>query len=95
MITAFALIKGRPDRVADLAGELAELDGVYEAYSVTGDVDIVAIIRVRDHDQLADVMTMHVARLEGIVSTRTLLSFRVFRRKDIEASFGIGVDDPD
>lgn len=88
MITAFSLITARPDRIADLARELADVDGVYEVYSVAGDVDIVAVIRVHDHDQLAETVTGPMAHLDGIVSTRTLLAFRAYGERDIAAAFG-------
>ena len=71
MIAVFALIKAEPARIADLAGELTEIDGVAEVYSVAGDVDLVAVIRVRHHDDLADVVTRHLAALPGIIETRT------------------------
>lgn len=91
MITAFVLIDARPDRIAALAEELADIEGIYEVYSVAGDVDIVAVVRVRDHDELAEVVTREVARLEGIVTTRTLLAFRAYGSRDLAAAFGFGV----
>jgi DNA-binding Lrp family transcriptional regulator len=92
VITAFVLIDARPDRIAELAEELADVDGVYEVYSVAGDVDIVAVARVRDHDQLADVVTHGIARCDGILSTRTLLAFRAYGSRDIAAAFGFDVE---
>lgn len=91
VITAFVMIDARPDRIAPLAEELADIEGVYEVYSVAGDVDIVAVVRVRDHDELAEVVTKGMARLEGIVTTRTLLAFRAYGKRDIAAAFGFGV----
>jgi DNA-binding Lrp family transcriptional regulator len=90
VITAFVLIDARPDRIAALAEELADIEGIYEVYSVAGDVDIVAVVRVRDHDELAEVVTREVARLEGIVTTRTLLAFRAYGSRDLAAAFGFG-----
>lgn len=92
MITAFALIKAEPSRIADLAGELTEVDGVSEVYSVAGDVDLVAIIRVRHHDDLAEVVTRHLAALPGVVETRTMVAFRAYSQHDLEAMFSLGVD---
>ena len=60
MLTAFVLIHAEPDRIADLGSEIADVDGVAEVYSVTGDLDLVAIVRVRQHDELADVVTRHI-----------------------------------
>ena len=90
MITAFVLINAEQSRIAELAQELAEVDGVYEVYSVAGSVDIVAVIRVRDHDDLADVVTKRMSALTGIVDTNTLLAFRAYSRHDLEAMFSLG-----
>lgn len=90
MLAAFVLIQAEPARVADLATELADVDGVAEVYSVAGDEDLVAIVRVRQHDELADVVTRHIASLDGIVSTRTLVAFRAYSRHDLEAMFDLG-----
>lgn len=90
MITAFVLINAQQARIADLAQELAEVDGVYEVYSVAGSVDIVAVIRVRDHDDLAEVVTKRMSALTGIVDTNTLLAFRAYSRHDLEAMFSLG-----
>jgi len=90
VITAFVLINAEQSRIAELAQELAEVDGVYEVYSVAGSVDIVAVIRVRDHDDLADVVTKRMSALTGIVDTNTLLAFRAYSRHDLEAMFSLG-----
>jgi DNA-binding Lrp family transcriptional regulator len=90
MVHAFVLIDAEPARIADLAGELADVDGVAEVYSVAGEADLVAIIRVRHHDDLADVVTRHIADLPGIVATRTLIAFRAYSRHDLEAMFDLG-----
>jgi DNA-binding Lrp family transcriptional regulator len=92
VITAFSLIEARPDRIAALAAELADIDGIYEVYSVAGEVDIVAVIRVKDHDQLAETVTGPMAHLDGIVRTRTLLAFRAYGQRDIAAAFGFSTD---
>jgi DNA-binding Lrp family transcriptional regulator len=92
VIAAFALIKAEPARIADLAGELTEIEGVAEVYSVAGEVDLVAIIRVRHHDDLADVMTRHLASLPGIVETRTMVAFRAYSQHDLESMFSLGGD---
>jgi DNA-binding Lrp family transcriptional regulator len=90
MVHAFVLIDAEPARIADLAGELADVEGVAEVYSVAGDADLVAIIRVRQHDELADVVTRRIADLSGIVATRTLVAFRAYTRHDLEAMFDLG-----
>jgi len=90
VLTAFVLINAEQSRIADLPQELAEVDGVYEVYSVAGAVDIVAVIRVRDHEDLAEVVTKRMSALTGILDTNTLLAFRAYSRHDLEAMFSLG-----
>ena len=90
MVHAFVLIDAEPDRIADLAVELADVEGVAEVYSVAGEADIVAVIRVRRHEDLADVVTRRVNALDGIVNTRTLIAFQAFSRHDLEALWDLG-----
>lgn len=85
MVHAFVLIDGEPARVADLAVELAGIEGVSEVYSVAGHADIVAVVRVRRHEDLAEVVTQRISRLPGIVDTRTLIAFQAFSRRDLDA----------
>ena len=90
MIHAFVLIDATPARLADLAVELAETPGVSEVYSVSGKADIVAVVRVRRHEDLADIVTRHIAGLDGIVSTSTLIAFQAYRRSDLDAIWDVG-----
>ena len=90
MFAAFVLIAAEPQRIAELAAELAEVEGVAEVYSTAGDADIVAIVRVRHHDELADVVTRRIACLAGIVDTRTLVAFQAFGRRDVAAMWDLG-----
>ena len=92
MISAFVLIKARPDRIAALASELADVEGVAEVYSVAGDVDVVAIVRVHEHDQLADVVTRHIAALDGILETRSMVAYRAYSKHGLESMFSLGAD---
>lgn len=92
MVSAFVLIRAEPSRIADLAAELTEIDGVAEVYSVAGDVDLVVIVRVRHHDDLADVVTRHVAAADGIVETRTMIAFQAYSTHDLEGMWSLGVD---
>ena len=94
MLHAFVLVDAEPARIADLAEELADVDGVAEVYSVAGEADIVAIVRVRHHDELADVVTRRITALDGIVNTRTLIAFQAFSRHDLEALWDLGADGP-
>jgi DNA-binding Lrp family transcriptional regulator len=90
VVHAFVLIGAEPGRVADLAGELADVAGVAEVYSVAGEADLVAIIRVREHDELAEVVTRRISSLPGITDTRTLVAFQAFSRHDLEAMWDLG-----
>ncbi|MGN6694780.1 MAG: Lrp/AsnC family transcriptional regulator [Aquihabitans sp.] len=90
MVHAFLLIKAEPARVAALADELTEVEGIAEVYSVAGEVDLVAIVRVPRHDDLADVVTRGVAALPGIVETRTMVAFQAFSKKDLDALWDLG-----
>ena len=92
MVTSFVLINAQAARVAELAERLADLPSVAEVYSVAGQFDLVAVVRVRHHDDLADVVTHEIAQLEGITQTRTLIAFRAYSRRDLDAMWSIGVD---
>jgi DNA-binding Lrp family transcriptional regulator len=75
-----------------VATEIAELGGVSEVYSVTGDVDLVAIVRVREHEELADVIAGRLNKVPGVRATKTYLAFRAYSRHDLEAAFALGFD---
>lgn len=90
MVTTVVLLKVERDHINSVAEKLAEMNGVTEVYSVAGRYDLVALIRVPTNDDLADVVTNHMSKLEGISSTETLIAFRAFSRHDLEAMFSIG-----
>lgn len=90
MLAAFVLIDAEPARVAALASELADVEGVAEVYSVAGECDLVAIVRVRHHDQLADVVTGRIGALPGIVATRTMVAFKAYSSRDLDALWDVG-----
>ena len=88
MITAFVLIEADADRIADLGRELADIAGVRQAHSVAGStVDLVAILEVPDHEAIATVVTERISRLAGIRSTQTLIAFRVYSNRDLDAGY--------
>jgi DNA-binding Lrp family transcriptional regulator len=93
MLTAFILVKSTRDGLTHLGAELAGVDGVAEVYTVTGDWDFVAIVRVREHDDLAKVVTQHLTRLRDIEKTQTMVAFQQFSAHDLEAMFGLGLED--
>jgi DNA-binding Lrp family transcriptional regulator len=90
MTHAVVLIKAERNALPTLGDRLADVDGVSEAYSVTGEWDYVAIVRVAEHDALAGLVTERLARLGGIASTYTMVAFQVFSKHDLEAMFSIG-----
>lgn len=93
MLTAFILVESTRDGLTHLGSELAAVDGVAEVYTVTGDWDFVAIVRVREHDDLAKVVTQHLTKLDGIERTQTMVAFQQFSAHDLEAMFGLGLED--
>jgi DNA-binding Lrp family transcriptional regulator len=90
MTYAIVLIRAERSALATLGSELADVDGIAQVYSITGDWDFVAIIRLRDADQLQQVMTGKVAALEGITKTHTMVAFEAYSRHDMEAFFSLG-----
>ncbi len=88
MISAFVLIEAQPDAISGLAPAIAEIDGVREAHSVAGSsCDVVAVLAVADHQAIAEVVTERIGKLDGIVSTQTLIAFRSYSSAEIAASF--------
>jgi DNA-binding Lrp family transcriptional regulator len=87
---AIVLIEAERTALATLGGELAAIEGVAEAYSVTGAWDFVAIVRVARHDALADVVTGAIGQLAGVERTQTMVAFEAFSSHDLEALFAIG-----
>ncbi len=90
MTHAIVLIETDRSALATLGGELAGIDGVTEAYSVTGEWDFVAILRLRHQAELAEVVTAKINQLEGVTKTHTMVAFEVYSRHDLEALFSIG-----
>lgn len=92
MLTAVILIKASREGLRSLGPKLADVEGVAEVYTVTGEWDFVAIIRVREHDELARVVTGKLAALAGILSTNTMVAFQQFSAHDLESMFGLGLE---
>ena len=91
MVTALVLINVERNKVNAVAETLAEMDGVSEVYSVAGRYDLVAIIRARDNDQMAELVTNHMLKVGGIIKSETIMAFRVHSRHDLEGMFSIGM----
>ena len=90
MTHAIVLIEAERDAMSTLGSEIAEVEVVAESYSVTGAWDFVAIVRVRAHEQLAEVVQTGIAGLAGVVKTQTMVAFEAFSRHDLEALFAVG-----
>ena len=92
MVTALVFIRTQLDAVNHVAETVAGIDGVSEVYSVTGDLDLVALVRVRALDDVSAVVTDGIAKVPGIASTETHIAFRTYSRHDLEAAFSLGLD---
>ena len=93
MISAIGLISAEVDRIPEVAAAIADLKGVSEVYSVTGDVDLIAMVRVRHHEELADVIADQLNKVSGVRGTQTHIAFRTYSKHDLEAAFSLGLDD--
>ena len=92
MVTSIVLLKVERGKVNIIAEKLAEMRGISEVYSVGGRFDLVAVIRVKSNEDLADMVTKQMATLEGIVGTETLIAFRAYSRHDLETMFSVGFE---
>ena len=92
MITTIVLVQADPQRIPQAAMKLAGIDGVSEVYSVSGEWDLVAIVKVPEYEQIAQVVTEQFPQVPGIVRTQTLTAFRAYSRKDLEQAWDIGVE---
>ena len=93
MVHAVVLVQCEIDLIPEAAAEIADLEGVSEVYSVAGEFDLVAIVRVPEHDDLARVIPGGIAKVEGVVRTETLIAFQVYSKHDVERLFAIGFDE--
>jgi DNA-binding Lrp family transcriptional regulator len=90
MITAIVMVSVESARIPEVAQEIADLEGVSEVYSVAGDVDLIAIIRVRNFEQIAEVIAGRLSKVAGVLHTDTHIAFRAYSRHDLESAFAIG-----
>ncbi|WP_405151907.1 Lrp/AsnC ligand binding domain-containing protein [Sphaerisporangium sp. NBC_01403] len=95
MITAIVHIKAEVDRIPEVAQTIAELDGVSEVYSITGDYDLLAMVRVAAYDEVAEVIPGRVNKVPGVLATETHLAFRTYSKHDLDAAFSIGFTEAD
>ena len=92
MITAIVFINADVARIPEVAEAVAGIEGVSEVYSVTGQIDLIALVRVRDHDAVADVVADQVNKVAGVTATETHIAFRTYSRHDLETAFSLGLD---
>jgi DNA-binding Lrp family transcriptional regulator len=91
MVTAIVMIKADIQLIPEVAESIARLEAVTEVYSVTGGFDLVAMVRVRSHEELADVIPGNLNKIPGVTATDTHIAFRAYSRHDLEAAFSIGM----
>jgi DNA-binding Lrp family transcriptional regulator len=91
MVTALVLLNIERGKVNAVAEELAEMEGISEVYSIAGRFDLAVIIRAKDNEQLAELVTNHMLKVNGILKSETLISFRVYSRHDLDSMFSIGM----
>ncbi|MER8043223.1 Lrp/AsnC ligand binding domain-containing protein [Streptomyces sp. NPDC094032] len=92
MITAIVLIKTSVDRIPEIAEAIAAIDCVSEVFSVTGTYDLIAMVRVGRHDDLADVIPGKISKIPGVEGTDTHVAFRAYSQNDLDAAFAIGLE---
>ncbi|MBD7994169.1 Lrp/AsnC ligand binding domain-containing protein [Arthrobacter sp. Sa2CUA1] len=92
MITAFVLIQTDSARIPECAEEISEIEGISEVYSVTGEWDLIAVARVRRHEDLADTIANRLSKVPGVIGTTTQIAFRAYSKHDLDAAFSLGFD---
>ena len=92
MVTAIVALNVRRDKVNDVAAELSGMKGITEVYSVSGRYDLMAVVRTKDNEALADVVTGNLLKVDGIESSETMLAFRSYSKHDLDSMFAIGAD---
>ncbi|MDO5727436.1 MAG: Lrp/AsnC ligand binding domain-containing protein [Bowdeniella nasicola] len=92
MITAIVMIHTDADAIPEVAREAVTIEGISEVFSVTGDVDLIAIARVAAHEELAGVVADKLSKVKGVTSTTTYIAFQAFSKEDLERGFALGMD---
>ena len=92
MITAIVFVKADVSTIPEVAAAIADLEGVSEVYSVTGQIDLIVMVRVRTHEEIALVVADHVNKVTGVTATETHIAFRSHSRHDLETAFSLGLD---
>lgn len=92
MITAIVFVQAEVSSIPETGAAIADIPGISEVYSVTGDHDLIAMVRVRTHEEIASVVADRLNKVPGVLSTQTQIAFRAFSRHDLEDAFSIGLD---
>ncbi|MBA4609944.1 Lrp/AsnC ligand binding domain-containing protein [Aeromicrobium sp. Marseille-Q0843] len=92
MITAIVFVQAEVSSIPETGAAIADIPGISEVYSVTGDHDLIAMVRVRSHEEIASVVADRLNKVPGVLSTQTQIAFRAFSRHDLEDAFSIGLD---
>ena len=90
MITAIVFVHVDNDRIPEVAEQIAAIDGISEVYSVTGRIDLIVLVRVRDHEEIAQIISDKLNKVPGVQETETHIAFRAYSRHDLEAAFSLG-----
>jgi DNA-binding Lrp family transcriptional regulator len=90
-VTAFVMIKTDGRRTSEVGQRIAEIDGVAEVYSVTGEHDLIAILHLTEYERIAEIVPDHIALMDGVTATETTLAFRAYTRRDLDSAFDIGL----
>ena len=91
MVNGFVFLTVERSKINTIAETISEMDGISEVYSVGGRFDLIAIIRVKNNEMLADIVTDHLLKVDGIISSETMIAFKVYSRHDLERMFSIGM----
>lgn len=92
MITAIVFVNADVARIPEVAEAIAAIDGVSEVYSVTGQIDLITLVRVASHDDIAAVVADRLNKVDGVLSTETHIAFRAYSQHDLDAAFSLGLD---
>jgi DNA-binding Lrp family transcriptional regulator len=92
VITAIVMVSVEADKIPEVATQIAGVEGVSEVYSVAGDVDLIAIVRVKEFDQIAETIAGQLSKVRGVIHTDTHIAFRAYSRHDLEATFTLGLE---
>ncbi|GGP15007.1 Lrp/AsnC ligand binding domain-containing protein [Nonomuraea glycinis] len=95
MVTAIVHIKAEVDRIPEVAETIAEIGGVSEVYSITGEYDLLAMVRVAAYEQIAEVIPGRLNKVPGVLHTETHIAFRTYSKHDLDATFSIGFPESD